>query len=131
MMNLYREFILDHYKNPRNYGEMETPDIQYQEGNPLCGDEIQIALKLKDGVVEDVKFKGHGCAISMASTSILTEMIKGKSLDEVKKIGKDEMLQALYIPIGPTRLKCALLGLKVLKAGVYGIHEWPGEEEDK
>ena len=123
-----QEFILDHYRNPRNFGTLENPDIRHRESNPTCGDEIQLDIQVKDGKIADIRFSGHGCAISMAAASILTEMVKGKSLEEVKKLGKEEMLSALRIPVGPVRLKCALLALKVLKAGVYGIRGWPGED---
>jgi nitrogen fixation NifU-like protein len=129
-MDEFRDYILDHYKRPRNYGVLENPDISYSEGNPSCGDELQIDLKFRDGVVEDVRFSGHGCAISMASASILTELIKGKPLAEARNLGKDAMLDALMIPIGPVRLKCALLALKIFKAAAYGLKGWPGEEED-
>lgn len=131
MHDIYAEFILDHYKNPRNFGKIEDADISHEEGNPYCGDVIRIDLKLKDNVIEDVKFSGQGCTISMAAASILTEMIKGKSLDYVKQLTKEDMLEALGIPVGPVRIKCALLALKVLKAGLYGIKGWPGEEKEE
>ncbi|RMF91366.1 MAG: SUF system NifU family Fe-S cluster assembly protein [Nitrospinota bacterium] len=125
MDDFYRENILDHYKNPRNFGTLEHPDISYQDSNPLCGDEIRIDLKLEGDKVAAVRFSGHGCAISQASASMLTEMIEGKTLEEIKQIGKEDILENLGIPLGPVRLKCALLALKVLKAGVYGLKEWP------
>lgn len=130
-MDEFRDYILDHYKHPRNYGTLEDPDVSYQEGNPSCGDEIRIDLKFRDGAIEDVRFSGHGCAISMAAASILTDLIKGKPLSESRHLGKEEMLEALMIPIGPVRLKCALLALKVFKAAAYGLKGWPGEEEDE
>ena len=129
MDDLYRDYILDHFKNPRNYGEIEKPDISYSDSNPLCGDEIRIDMKLEDGMVSDIKFTGKGCAISKASASILTETIMGSSLDEVKKLGRKEMLELLGIPLTPVRVKCALLALKAVKAGAYGLTSWPGEEE--
>ncbi|MEK6590450.1 MAG: Fe-S cluster assembly sulfur transfer protein SufU [Nitrospinota bacterium] len=125
------EFILDHFKNPRNYGILDPSDISHEEGNPSCGDVIRMDLKIKDNLVEDVKFSGKGCTISQAGASILTEMIKGQNLDEIKKISKDDMLSAIGIHLSPIRLKCGLLPLKVLKAGVYGVKEWPGEEGEK
>ncbi len=128
MEDFYREYILDHYRNPRNRGTLEAPDITYEDSNPLCGDEIKIDLSVKDGVVEDVKFSGRGCAISQASVSMLTEMIEGKSLDEVKQISKEDILELIGIPLTPVRLKCALLGLKVLKGGVYGIQGLDDED---
>lgn len=130
MDDLYREYILDHYQNPRNHGTLEDPDISYQDDNPLCGDVIRIDIKLDDeNRVSQVGFTGEGCAISQASASMLTEEILGKTLDEVKQIGKEDVLDMLGIELGPVRLKCALLSLKVLKAGAYGITGWPGEEE--
>jgi nitrogen fixation protein NifU and related proteins len=129
-MNIYEEDILDHYENPSNYGTLEDPDISYEEDNPLCGDVIRMDLKVEDGVIKDVRFSGHGCTISKAATSMLTEEIKGRPLEEVKQLNRDDILDMLGIPLGPVRLKCALLGLKVLKAGAYGIKGWPGEEED-
>lgn len=131
MEDLYRENILDHYQNPRNFGTLDGPDISYEDSNPLCGDVIRIEIQL-DGQnrVSRVAFSGEGCAISQASTSMLTEEILGKTLDEVKHISKDDMLDMLGIQLGPVRLKCALLPLKVLKAGAYGLTDWTGEEEE-
>lgn len=125
---LYRDYILDHYRNPRNYGTLEDPDLSYEDDNPLCGDRVRMDFKIRDGRIAQVRFSGKGCAISQASASMLTEMVEGKTLDEVKQIGKEDVLENLGIPISPARLKCALLALKVLKAGVYGIKGWPGEE---
>lgn len=129
MDDFYREFILDHYKRPRNFGTLQDADITYEEDNPLCGDKIRIDLKLGADRVDDVRFEGQGCAISQAAASILTEKIKGASLERVRGFSKDEMLQALGIPLSPIRLKCGLLALKVLKTGLYGLKRWPGEEE--
>jgi nitrogen fixation NifU-like protein len=128
--DLYRDNIIDHYQNPRNYGTLEHPDISYEDSNPVCGDEIRMDLKIQDGRVLDARFQGHGCSISQASASMLTEEIIGKSLEEVKQIDKQYLLDMLGIPLGPVRLKCALLSLKVLKAGAYGLHGWPGEDEE-
>jgi nitrogen fixation protein NifU and related proteins len=128
--DLYRDNIIDHYQNPRNYGSLEHPDISYEDSNPVCGDELRIDLQVKDGKVADARFSGHGCSISQASASMLTEEIIGKSLEDVKQIDKQYLLDMLGIPLGPVRLKCALLSLKVLKAGAYGLHGWPGEDED-
>src|SRR5215217_7077927 len=119
--NLYREIILDHYRNPRNKGILDPADYSYEDTNPLCGDEIRIDLRVNDGVVTEVAQSGRGCAISQASASILTDMIEGRPLDEVKTLTKDDLLDELGIPVSPARLKCALLPLKVLKAGIYGI----------
>lgn len=130
MYDLYREHILDHYQNPRNHGEIEVPDISQEEYNPLCGDRLVLQLKIEDDHVGDVKFHGEGCAISQASASMLTELVEGKSVDELKDLSKEDILDMLGIPIGPVRLKCALLSLKALKAGVYGIPDWDFEEEE-
>jgi nitrogen fixation protein NifU and related proteins len=115
MDDLYRDFILDHYRNPRNAGTIEDADASFEDINPLCGDKIRMDLKVRDSVVTDVKFRGRGCAISQASTSLLTEQIKGKPLAEISKIGKEDVLANMGINISAARLKCALLGLKVLK----------------
>jgi nitrogen fixation NifU-like protein len=128
--DLFRQNILDHYQNPRNFGTLERPDISAEDSNPLCGDEIRIDLRVKDGVIEDVRFSGKGCSISRAAASMLTEEIRGKTLEEVKRIGKDDVLEMLGIELGPVRLKCALLALKTLKVGVYGVRGWPGDDEE-
>jgi nitrogen fixation NifU-like protein len=130
MDDLYRELILDHYRNPRNKGKLENPDISYEEDNPLCGDHIHLELILdSEDRVTDVAWEGDGCAISMASASMLSENIKGKKLEELRHLGKDDILDMLGIELGPVRLKCALLSLKVLKAGAYGLKGWPDEDE--
>lgn len=116
---IYKDIILDYYRNPRNFGDLPEPDVRAKDSNPLCGDIIEMQLKFKDGRVEDIRFKGKGCAISQASASMLTEHVKGKTLDEIKALSKADVLELLGIDPGPTRIKCALLGLKVLKLGVY------------
>ena len=128
--DLFRQNILDHYQNQRNFGTLERPDISAEDSNPLCGDEIRMDLRVKDGVIEDVRFSGKGCSISRAAASMLTEEIRGKTLEEVKRIGKDDVLEMLGIELGPVRLKCALLALKTLKVGVYGVRGWPGDDEE-
>lgn len=128
MDELYRDFILDHYRNPRNAGTLENPDATFEDLNPLCGDKIRMDFRIRDGKVEDVKFLGRGCAISQASASLLTEEIKGKTLAEIEKVGKDEVLANLGITISAVRLKCALLGLKVLREALALKYE-PAEEE--
>ncbi|MBV7339446.1 SUF system NifU family Fe-S cluster assembly protein [Chloroflexi bacterium TSY] len=125
MDDLYREAIIDHYKHPRRKGHLETPDVQYHDHNPFCGDEITIELKVEDDKVIDAAFDGRGCAISQATASMIMEDIVGLSLDELKEWDKEYILDMLGIEIGPVRLKCALLPLKALKAGVWGLEEWP------
>ncbi len=125
----YREYILDHYKNPRNYGRLEHPDITHEEDNPLCGDVVGMDFQIKAGVIEDIRFHGRGCAISQASASLLTERLKGIALDEAKKIDKNDVLGELGIQISPARIKCALLPLKVLKVGAYGLASDDEDEE--
>jgi nitrogen fixation protein NifU and related proteins len=122
---LYREAILDHYKHPRRKGHLDQPDIHYHDHNPFCGDELTIELKVVDGIVTDAAFDGRGCAISQATASMVMEEIVGKSTEELKQLDKEYILELLGIEIGPVRLKCALLSLKVLKAGLYGLEEWP------
>jgi nitrogen fixation NifU-like protein len=124
----YREYILDHYKNPRNFGRLEGPDISHEEYNPLCGDMVGMDFRVQDGVIEDVRFHGRGCAISQASASLMTERLKGMPLEEARKVSKEDVLDDLGIEISPARLKCALLSLKVLKVGAYGLAD---EEEDE
>jgi nitrogen fixation NifU-like protein len=124
MDDLYRELIIDRYKNPLYRGSLEPNDISFEDDNPLCGDHIRIDLRIDDnGKVSEVAFDGHGCAISQASADLLSESILGKSIDEVKTLNKQDVLDLLGIELGPVRLKCALLSLKVLKAGVYGLGE--------
>jgi nitrogen fixation protein NifU and related proteins len=124
MSDLYRELIIDRYKNPLFRGELDPHDITFQDDNPLCGDHIRIDLRLNDqGVVVEGAFDGHGCAISQASADLLVESIIGKNIDEVKSLNKQDVLDMLGLELGPVRLKCALLPLKVLKAGAYGLGE--------
>jgi nitrogen fixation NifU-like protein len=118
--DIYKDIILDYYRNPRNFGDLPNPDVRAKDSNPLCGDIVEMQLKINDGKIQDVRFKGKGCAISQASASMLTEVVKNKTLDEVKAMSKTDVLNLLGIDPGPTRIKCALLGLKVVKLGVYG-----------
>ena len=118
---MYKEIILDYYKNPRNRGSIETPDAKSRDSNPLCGDVVEMQLKFADGRVSDIKFNGDGCAISQASASMLTELVMGKSIDEVRGIDKSILLENLGSPnLGAVRIKCALLPLKVMKTALYG-----------
>ncbi len=122
MDDFYREIIIDRYKTPLMKGTLDPNDYSYKDDNPLCGDEIRIDLRVDDaGKVTEAAFEGHGCAISMASADLLVESIVGKDLDEVKSLSKEDILEMLGIELSPVRLKCALLSLKVLKAGVYGV----------
>ncbi len=114
--DIYREIILDHYRNPRNKGRISDADVSFHDSNPLCGDEIDIHLKVEDNIVKDIKFEGRGCAISQASASMLTEMVMNKALTSVKELDKDDILENIgLVNLGPARIKCALLSLKVLK----------------
>jgi nitrogen fixation protein NifU and related proteins len=131
MDDLYREIIVDRYKNPLYRGELDPHDISFEDDNPLCGDHIRIDLRVgEDNQVTEAAFSGHGCAISQASADLLVEAVVGKSLDEVKRLTKEDLLEMLGLELGPVRLKCALLSLKVLKAGVYGLHEASDELVD-
>ena len=118
---MYREVILDHYKNPRGHGEIEDADAQAEGQNPLCGDEVSIFVAFgEDGdTIDEVKFSGRGCAISQAATSMLTEMVKGRGAAEVATLPRDELLEEIGIPLTPVRLKCALLGLTTLKVALH------------
>jgi nitrogen fixation NifU-like protein len=133
MDDFYKENILDHYRNPRNAGTLDEATHSHESHNPLCGDIIRIELHVNENdVVDRVAFNGKGCAISQASASMLTEMIEGMKLDEVKQISKEDILEMLGIEIGPVRMKCALLSLKALKAGIYGLgeEEWSLDDDD-
>lgn len=129
-MDYYREYILDHYRNPRNYGRLERPDAHAEDSNPLCGDQLAIDLKIEGDRVTEVRFQGRGCAISQASASMLSELIEGRTVNEVIGLGKDDVLDALGISISPARLKCAFLSLRVLhrSLALCGL-ERPGAEE--
>ncbi|HWC32007.1 MAG TPA: SUF system NifU family Fe-S cluster assembly protein [Actinomycetota bacterium] len=134
---MYREVILDHYKNPRGHGVIDDPDAEAEGQNPLCGDEVTIFVAFgADGeTVEDVKFRGRGCAISQAATSMLVEMVKGRTAEDIASMPRDELLDEVGIPLTPVRLKCALLGLGVLKVALNRAKgtalpaEWAGMDE--
>lgn len=121
-MDIYREQIIDLYENPLNFGVLEPNDFSYEEDNPLCGDVVRIDVRLDAaGCVVEVRWSGEGCAISQASASLLTEEVKGMTLAEVRAFPKERLLELLGVPLSMARVKCALLSLKVLKAGAYGL----------
>jgi nitrogen fixation NifU-like protein len=130
MDDLYREMIIDHGQNMRNRGVLEPADIDYQDDNPLCGDRLRLTIQLnEEGRVKAVGWDGEGCVISQASASMLGEEMLGKTLEELRAIDKQYLLDMLGIPLTPVRLKCALLSLKVLKAGAYGLTGWTDDED--
>lgn len=131
MDDLYREIIIERYKSPQFRGLLEPNDYSFEDENPLCGDQIRIDVRLGDDKrVKEAAFSGHGCAISQASADLLLESIIGKTIDEIKAMGKKDILENLGIELGPVRLKCALLSLKVLKAGIYGLSSADDALED-
>src|SRR3989338_7180609 len=130
MNEMYAEIILDYYRNPRNFGKVKSPDSEARDSNTACGDAISFSIKVKDGKIADIKFEGKGCAISVASTSMLTEFVIGKTVKEAAEMKKEEILQMLEIPISPMRLKCALLGFKVFKLAIYSYMGQKYEEEN-
>ena len=137
MDQLYRENILDHYKNPRNYGAIEDADAEAEGMNPLCGDEVTITVAFADDgdTIEDVKFSGRGCAISQAATSMLTELVKGRSATEVASLPREDLLDEIGVPLTPVRLKCAILGLSTLRLALHKEKgtplpdEWASDDE--
>lgn len=116
---MFTEIILDYYRHPRNHGVLKNADVTAKDTNPLCGDAIAMSLKFDGNTVSEIKFNGTGCAISQAAASMLTEAVEGKSLEDIRTLNKEDVLTLLNIPISPVRLKCALLGLKVLKMAAY------------
>ena len=123
---LYRDYILDHYKNPRNFGEIEPHDLEFHDHNPLCGDELGVHVVVDEaGKIADLRFHGQGCAISQAAASISSDELIGKSVDEIPQLSADWVIDLLGIEISPTRRKCALLGLKVMRGATTGDASWP------
>ena len=118
--SMYREIILDHYRNPHHHGQLDPADVSHEETNPLCGDEIRIDVRITDGVISDIAFDGRGCAVSQASASILTDMVVGMPVTDAIALSREDLLDELGIPVSPARMKCATLGLKTLKLGLTG-----------
>ena len=132
MDNLYRDFILEHYRNPHNKGFLDPHDLHFADSNPTCGDEMSMTLRLDEArqAIADVAFDGRGCAISQASASIMTDGLRGQTLEQVRAMNPKDLLDELGVPIGPARLKCALLAYKVLQGAVRGGEvAWPAEAE--
>ena len=127
MDDLYRDYILEHYRKPHNFGVIEEPSATYEGANPLCGDRITMQLGVKDGVVEDIGFTGRGCAISQASASLLTDEIKGKPIESAAGMSADDVLELLGIEISPARMKCALLSLETLQGALGSSGSKPSE----
>jgi len=125
MDDLYRDYILDHYKHPRNFGELEPRDLEALEHNPLCGDELGVHIRVRDGRIDELRFHGHGCAISQAAASIASEELTGMPLEEAQTLDADWMIDLLGIPVSATRRKCALLNLKVVRGAISGEGDWP------
>jgi nitrogen fixation NifU-like protein len=132
MDDIYRQYILEHYRDPRNHGHLDQPDIHAADTNPLCGDRIELDIQVADDKVTDVRFSGRGCAISQASASMLTERIEGATLEELRALKPSDVLEMLGVEIGPARQRCALLSLRVLHQGIGGPYtgRWSDDEED-
>ena len=130
MDELFRDHILDHYRRPRCHGTLEHADATVEDANPLCGDKLRMDFRFEAGRVAQVRFTGTGCSISLASASLLCEAIEGRTLDEVKALTRQDVLDLLGVDdLGPVRSKCAMLALKTVKAAAYGLHTWTEEDE--
>ena len=125
MDELYRDYILEHYKQPRNFGELPEHDLEFHDKNPLCGDEMELHIRVEDGKIADLKWHGQGCAISQAAASISSEELIGMPIEQIQSLGADWVIEQLGIDISPTRRKCALLNLKVLRGATTGDPSWP------
>ncbi len=129
MDELYRDYILDHYKNPRNFGTLDPHDLEFHDHNPLCGDELGVHVKVEDGRIANLRFHGQGCAISQAAASITSEELIGMPVADVPELSADWVLDQLGIAVSPTRRKCALLSLKVMRGATTGNASWPGDDD--
>jgi nitrogen fixation NifU-like protein len=127
---LYRDYILDHYKSPRNFGELEPHDLEFHDNNPLCGDELGVHIRVEHGKVADLRFHGQGCAISQAAASIISDELKGKTVAEIADLDRHFVVDELGMELSPTRLKCGLLSLKVVQGALLGTDEWPSGVPD-
>ena len=130
-MDLFRDHILDHYRHPRCHGTLDAPDARVEDANPLCGDKLTMDFKFEGGRVAQVRFSGTGCSISQAAASMVCEAIEGKSIDEVKALTRQDVLDLLGVEeLGPVRSKCAMLALKTVKAAAYGVATWTADDEE-
>ncbi|MFP4567522.1 MAG: Fe-S cluster assembly sulfur transfer protein SufU [Candidatus Woesearchaeota archaeon] len=123
MSDLYREIIIEHYKNPQNKGKLLAPDVVVDDANPLCGDHLEVFLKIKNNILKDISFEGKGCALSIATASILSEEIKGKSIDEINNLSREDVYALLGIDVSPARNKCVMLSLTAIKKGIFEFNK--------
>jgi nitrogen fixation protein NifU and related proteins len=130
-VDFYRETIIDHYDQPRHWGLLDPADIDHEEKNPLCGDTLRLTMRVEEDKITEIGWQGEGCIISQATASMLGETLIGKSLEEARAISKESILEMLGIELGPVRLKCALLSLKVMKVGAYGLAGWNESDSER